>query len=139
MAKVVLAFSGGLDTSVMVKWLQEKYGYDVVTLTLDLGQGKDLKKVEEKAWSLGVVNHYSIDAREEFINDYVVPAIKANALYMDAYPISSSLSRPLIASKLVEVAELEGAEAVAHGCSGKGNDQVRFDITIKAMNPKLKI
>lgn len=139
MAKVVLAFSGGLDTSVMVKWLQERYGYDVVTLTLDLGQGKDLKKVEEKAWSLGVVNHYSIDAREEFINDYVVPAIKANALYMDAYPISSSLSRPLIASKLVEVAELEGAEAVAHGCSGKGNDQVRFDITIKALNPKLKI
>ena len=139
MAKVVLAFSGGLDTSVMVKWLQEKYGYDVVTLTLDLGQGKDLKKVEEKAWSLGVVNHYSIDAREEFINDYVVPAIKANALYMDAYPISSSLSRPLIASKLVEVAELEGAEAVAHGCSGKGNDQVRFDITIKALNPKLRI
>jgi len=95
--------------------------------------------VEEKAWSLGVVNHYSIDAREEFINDYVVPAIKANALYMDAYPISSSLSRPLIASKLVEVAELEGAEAVAHGCSGKGNDQVRFDITIKALNPKLRI
>jgi len=139
MAKVVLAFSGGLDTSVMVKWLQEKYEYDVVTLTLDLGQGKDLKKVEEKAWSLGVVNHYSIDAREEFINDYVVPAIKANALYMDAYPISSSLSRPLIASKLVEVAELEGAEAVAHGCTGKGNDQVRFDITIKALNPKLKI
>jgi len=139
MAKVVLAFSGGLDTSVMVKWLQEKYGYDVVTLTLDLGQGKDLKRVEEKAWSLGVVNHYSIDAREEFINDYVVPAIKANALYMDAYPISSSLSRPLIASKLVEVAELEGAEAVAHGCSGKGNDQVRFDITIKALNPKLRI
>jgi len=139
MAKVVLAFSGGLDTSVMVKWLQEEYGYDVVTLTLDLGQGKDLKKVEEKAWSLGVVNHYSIDAREEFINNYVVPAIKANALYMDAYPISSSLSRPLIASKLVEVAELEGAEAVAHGCSGKGNDQVRFDITIKALNPKLKI
>ena len=139
MAKVVLAFSGGLDTSVMVKWLQEKYGYEVVTLTLDLGQGKDLKKVEEKAWSLGVVNHYSIDAREEFINNYVVPAIKANALYMDAYPISSSLSRPLIASKLVEVAELEGAEAVAHGCSGKGNDQVRFDITIKALNPKLKI
>lgn len=139
MAKVVLAFSGGLDTSVMVKWLQEQYGFDVVTLTLDVGQGKDLKKVEEKAWTLGVLNHYSIDAKEEFINDYVIPAIKANALYMDAYPVSSSLSRPLIASKLVEVAELERAEAVAHGCSGKGNDQVRFDITIKALNPKLKI
>jgi len=139
LAKVVLAFSGGLDTSVMVKWLQEQYGFDVVTLTLDVGQGKDLKKVEEKAWTLGVLNHYSIDAKEEFINDYVIPAIKANALYMDAYPVSSSLSRPLIASKLVEVAELERAEAVAHGCSGKGNDQVRFDITIKALNPKLKI
>lgn len=139
MAKVILAFSGGLDTSVMVKWLQEQYEYEVVTLTLDVGQGKDLKEVEEKAWSLGVVNHYSIDVREEFIDDYVVLAIKANALYMDAYPVSSSLSRPLIASKLVEVAELEGAEAVAHGCSGKGNDQVRFDITIKALNPKLKI
>lgn len=137
--KVVLAYSGGLDTSVSVKWIQEKYDSDVITVTVDVGQGKDMKAIEEKAWSLGVLNHYSIDAREEFVENYVVPAIKANALYMDAYPVSSSLSRPLIASKLVEVAEKEGAQAVAHGCTGKGNDQVRFDITIKALNPNLEI
>ena len=137
--KVVLAYSGGLDTSVILKWLQEQYGCQVISVTLDVGQGKDLKAVEEKAWKLGVLNHYSIDAKEEFINGYVVPAIKANALYMDTYPVSSSISRPLIASKLVEVAEKEGAQAVAHGCTGKGNDQVRFDITIKSLNPDLEI
>ena len=137
--KVVLAYSGGLDTSVILKWLQEQYGCQVISVTLDVGQGKDLKAVEEKAWKLGVLNHYSIDAKEEFINGYVVPAIKANALYMDTYPVSSSISRPLIASKLVEVAEKEGAQAVAHGCTGKGNDQVRFDVTIKSLNPDLEI
>ncbi|MEM4726648.1 MAG: argininosuccinate synthase [Candidatus Bathyarchaeia archaeon] len=137
--KVVLAYSGGLDTSVSVKWIQERYDSDVITVTVDVGQGKDMKAIEEKAWSLGVLNHYSIDAKEEFVEEYVVPAIKANALYMDAYPVSSSLSRPLIASKLVEVAEKEGAQAVAHGCTGKGNDQVRFDVTIKALNPSLEI
>ena len=137
--KVVLAYSGGLDTSVMLKWIQEKYHSDVISVTLDLGQGKDLKAIEEKAWKLGVINHYAIDAKEEFVNDYVVPAIKANALYMDAYPVSSSISRPLIASKLVEVSEKEGAQAVAHGCTGKGNDQVRFDITIKSLNPDLEV
>ena len=137
--KVVLAYSGGLDTSVMLKWIQEEYESDVISVTLDVGQGKDMYKIEEKAWKLGVLNHYSIDAKEEFVSDYVVPAIKANALYMDTYPVSSSISRPLIASKLVEVAEKEGAQAVAHGCTGKGNDQVRFDITIKALNPALKI
>ena len=105
--KVVLAYSGGLDTSVMLKWIQEQYQSDVISVTLDLGQGKDLKAIEEKAWKLGVINHYAIDAKEEFVNDYVVPAIKANALYMDAYPVSSSISRPLIASKLVEVSEKE--------------------------------
>jgi len=137
--KVVLAYSGGLDTSVILKWLQERYSFEVISVTLDVGQGKDIKTVEEKAWKLGVINHYSIDAKEEFINNYVVPAIKANALYMDAYPVSSSLSRPLIASKLVEIAEKEGAQAVAHGCTGKGNDQVRFDVTIKSLNPDLEI
>jgi len=137
--KIVLAYSGGLDTSVILKWLQERYNFEVISVTLDVGQGKDIKIVEEKAWKLGVINHYSIDAKEEFINNYVVPAIKANALYMDAYPVSSSLSRPLIASKLVEVAEKEGAQAVAHGCTGKGNDQVRFDVTIKSLNPDLEI
>lgn len=137
--KVVLAYSGGLDTSVMMKWIQQEYESDVISVTLDVGQGKDMEAIEEKAWKLGALNHYSIDAKEEFAKSYVYPAIKANALYMDTYPVSSSISRPLIASKLVEVAEAEGAEAVAHGCTGKGNDQVRFDITIKSLNPNLEI
>lgn len=137
--KVVLAYSGGLDTSVMLKWIQEQYDSDVISVILDVGQGKILKSVEEKAWSLGVLNHYSIDAKEEFAREYVFQAIKANALYMGTYPVSSSLSRPLIAKKLVEVAEAEGAEAVAHGCTGKGNDQVRFDVSIKSLNPDLQI
>ena len=137
--KVVLAYSGGLDTSMMVKWLQMEYGMDVVTVNLDVGQGKERKGIEEKAWKLGVVNHYTFDAKEEFAVNYIFPAIKANALYMETYPVSSSLSRPLIASKVVEVAEMEDAHAVAHGCTGKGNDQVRFDLTFKALNPKMKI
>ena len=137
--KIVLAYSGGLDTSVMLKWLQEQYKSDVVSVTLDVGQGDDLKKIEEKAWKLGVLNHYTFDAKQEFAVEYVWPAIKANALYMDTYPISSSLSRPLIAKKMVEVAEMEDAYAVAHGCTGKGNDQVRFDVTVRALSPKLKI
>ena len=137
--KIVLAYSGGLDTSVMIKWLQEQYKSEVVSLTLDVGQGGDLKKIEEKAWDLGVVNAYTMDVKKEFASEYVVPAIKANALYMDTYPISSSLSRPLIAKKMVEVAEMEDAYAVAHGCTGKGNDQVRLDVTVKALNPNLKI
>jgi len=137
--KIVLAYSGGLDTSVMIKWLQEQYKSDVVSLTIDVGQGDDLKKIEEKAWSLGVVNAYTMECKKEFATEYVCPAIKANALYMDSYPISSSLSRPLIAKKMVEVAEMEDAYAVAHGCTGKGNDQIRFDVTIKALSPKTKI
>jgi len=137
--KIVLAYSGGLDTSVMLKWLQEQYKSDVVSVTLDVGQGDDLKKIEEKAWKLGVLNHYTFDAKQEFAAEYVWLAIKANALYMDTYPISSSLSRPLIAKKMVEVAEMEDAYAVAHGCTGKGNDQVRFDVTVRALSPKLKI
>ena len=137
--KVVLAYSGGLDTSVMIKWIQEQYDADVVSVILDVGQGKKLKEVEEKAWKLGVVNHYSIDAKKEFVDEYCFKALKANALYMDTYPVSSSISRPLISKHLVKVAEKEEAWAAAHGCTGKGNDQVRFDITIKAHNPDLKI
>ncbi|MEM2280540.1 MAG: argininosuccinate synthase [Candidatus Bathyarchaeia archaeon] len=137
--KVVLAYSGGLDTSVMIKWIQEKYGADVITLTVDVGQGLDHQKIEEKALALGALKHYTIDAREEFVLNYVFPAIKANALYEERYPLSSALSRPLIAAKMVEVANKEGATTVAHGCSGKGNDQVRFDITIKALAPHLKV
>ena len=137
--KLVLAYSGGLDTSMMLKWIQEEYKMDVISCILDVGQQKDLKTVEEKAWSLGVLNHYTFDAKEEFAKEYVFPAIKANALYMGTYPVSSSISRPLIAKKIVEVAEMEDAQAVAHGCTGKGNDQVRFDLTFKALNPDLKV
>jgi len=137
--KVVLAYSGGLDTSMMLKWIQEEYDSDVISVTLDVGQGKDFEAIEEKAWNLGVLNHYTFESKDEFIRDYIYPAIKANAKYMDTYPVSSSLSRPLIAKKLVKVAEIEGADAVAHGCTGKGNDQVRFDVTIKALNPEIDI
>jgi len=135
----LLAYSGGLDTSVLIKWLQEKYDVDVITVTLDVGQQDDLREIEEKAKSLGAKKHFSIDAKEEFATNYVFPAIKANALYEGKYPVSTALGRPLIASKIVEIAEKEGATAVAHGCTGKGNDQVRFDVTIKAMAPNLKV
>jgi argininosuccinate synthase len=139
MAKLVLAYSGGLDTSVAIKWLQEKYGYEIITLTLNVGQNEDMKFIEEKAYKIGSIKHYSIDAVEEFVENYVNNAIKANALYQGKYPLSSALSRPLIAKYLVKIAEIENAEAVAHGCTGKGNDQVRFEATIKALNPNLKI
>jgi argininosuccinate synthase len=137
--KVVLAYSGGLDTSVMIRWIQEKYGADVITLTVDVGQGLNPEKIEEKALALGASKHYTIEAKEEFVVNHIFPAIKANALYEDRYPLSSALSRPLIAMKMVEVAKKEGATILAHGCSGKGNDQVRFDITIKALAPNLKV
>ncbi|MEM3462553.1 MAG: argininosuccinate synthase [Candidatus Bathyarchaeia archaeon] len=136
---LVLAYSGGLDTSVAIKWIQEKYGFDVVTLTLDLGQGSDFKLIEEKALRLGALRHYSIDAKEEFANEYIARAIKANALYEGKYPLSTALSRPLISKKLVEVAWKEGAIGVAHGSTGKGNDQVRFEVTVRALDPSLKI
>jgi argininosuccinate synthase len=137
--KVVLAYSGGLDTSVSIKWIKEKYGLDVVTCTVDVGQQEDLSGIGERAIQIGAINHYELDAKEEFANDYVFKSIKANSLYEGSYPLSTALARPLLAEKLVEVAEKEGAVAVAHGCTGKGNDQVRFDITVKAMNPSLKI
>ncbi|MEM2099331.1 MAG: argininosuccinate synthase [Candidatus Bathyarchaeia archaeon] len=137
--KIVLAYSGGLDTSVLIKWLQEKYNADVITVTVDVGQQENLKEIEAKANNLGVLKHYSIDAKEEFAKNYVFPAIKANALYEGKYPISTSLSRPLIAAKMVEVAEKEGATGLAHGCTGRGNDQVRFDISLGSLAPDLKI
>ncbi len=135
----MLAYSGGLDTSVMIKWLQEKYDAEVITATVNVGQPEDLREVEEKANKLCVLKHFSIDAKEEFAIDYIFPAIKANALYEGKYPISTTLSRPLIVAKMAEIAEKEGATALAHGCTGKGNDQVRFDISIGALAPDLKI
>ncbi|MEM1851911.1 MAG: argininosuccinate synthase [Acidilobaceae archaeon] len=137
--RTVLAFSGGLDTSVILKLLQEKLGAEVITVTVDVGQQDDFQAIEEKALRLGAVKHYNIDAKREFVEDYVFKAIKANALYDGAYPLSTALARPLIAKKVVEIAKKEGAEAVAHGCTGKGNDQIRFDIAIKTLAPELKI
>jgi argininosuccinate synthase len=135
----VLAYSGGLDTSVMIKWLQEKYNAEVITVTVNVGQPENLAEAEEKANNLGVLKHYSIDAKDEFAKDYVFLAVKANALYEGKYPISTTLSRPLIVKKMVEIAEKHGATALAHGCTGKGNDQVRFDISIGALAPDLRI
>lgn len=137
--KIVLAYSGGLDTSVSVKWIQEKYGYDVIALGLDVGEGKDLEAIKNKALNVGAVKAYMIDAKELLAKEYILPALKANCLYEGKYPLSSALSRPLISKLLVEVAEKEGATAVAHGCTGKGNDQVRFEVSIQALNPSLKV
>jgi len=130
--KAVLAFSGGLDTSVVVKYLQEKHNLDVVTVTVDVGQGDDQKKIASKAKKLGVVKHYNLDARSEFVNDFIFPAIKANALYQKKYCLATALARPLIAQKVVDIAKKENAKALAHGCTGKGNDQVRFDVTMRS-------
>ena len=137
--KIVLAYSGGLDTSVMLKWLQQKYNAEIITVTLDVGQRENLRAIEKKAKDLGALRHYSIDAKDEFAGKYVFPAIKANALYEGKYPVSTALSRPLIAEKLVEVAKKEDADAVAHGCSGKGNDQVRIEVAVKALAPDIEV
>lgn len=137
--KVVLAYSGGLDTSVAIKWLQNKYGYDVIAVALDVGEGNDLDFVKEKALQVGAIQSYVVDAKELFAMNYVLPALKANALYEGKYPLVSALSRPLISKVLVDIANEEGAVAIAHGCTGKGNDQIRFDVSVKALNPELKI
>jgi argininosuccinate synthase len=140
LSKIVLAYSGGLDTSIAVKWLMEEYSAEIVTWTGDVGQRSvDLEGAREKALRLGAVEAICEDVRDEFYEGYVSPAIRANALYMGTYPISTALTRPLIAKHLVDVAERTGADAVAHGCTGKGNDQVRMDITVKALNPDLEI
>ena len=137
--KVVLAYSGGLDTSVCVRYLQTLHKLDVITVTVDCGQEDDFKEIEKKAKAIGAIKHFYIDAREEFARDYVAPSIKANGLYQGKYPLATALARPLIAAKAVEVANKEGATAIAHGCTGKGNDQIRFDVTMRALNPNLKI
>ena len=139
MKKVVLAYSGGLDTSVAVAWLKEQFGVEVVTLTVDLGGGSLRQGVEERAMSAGASRAYVVDARERFVTDFVWPHLQANALYQGVYPLATALARPLIAQLLVEVAAKEGADAVAHGCTGKGNDQVRFDVATHALNPGLEV
>ncbi len=137
--KIILAYSGGLDTSISIKWLEEKYGYEVIALGLDVGEGKDLETIKDKALKVGASKAYMIEAKELLAENYLLPALKANALYEGKYPLSSALSRPLISKLLVEAAEREGATAVAHGCTGKGNDQVRFEVSIQALNPDLKV
>jgi len=130
--KAILAFSGGLDTSVVVKYLQEKHDMDVITVTVDVGQGDNPKTIATKAKKLGVKKHYNIDAKKEFVTKYIFPSIKTNALYQKKYCLATALARPLIANKVLEIARKEKVTALAHGCSGKGNDQVRFDITMRA-------
>ena len=137
--KVVLAYSGGLDTSVCIKYLQTIHNHDVITVTVDCGQKDDFKEIEKKAKAIGAIKHIYIDAKEEFALTYVIPCIKANGLYQGKYPLATALARPLIATKTTEVANKEGATAIAHGCTGKGNDQIRFDVTIRSINPELKI
>src|SRR4051795_13725151 len=138
--RVCLLYSGGLDTSVMLKWIQDEYEAEVVTLTVNLGQpGEDYDVVEGKAKQLGAVETRLIDAREEFARDYVAPAIKANAIYGLAYPLFTALGRPLIAKLAVDVARETGCDTVAHGCTGKGNDQVRIEATVATLAPELKI
>jgi argininosuccinate synthase len=137
--KIALAYSGGLDTSVAIKWLADKYDAKIVTVTVDVGQDEDFKAIGDKALNVGAENHYTIDAKEEFAKNYIFPSIKANGLYEGKYPISTSLGRPLIAHKLVEIAHKEGCDAIAHGCTGKGNDQLRIEISSKALDPTLKM
>ena len=139
MKKVVLAYSGGLDTSVILVWLKERYGCEVVTFTADLGQEEELEGLEEKALSTGASKVYIEDLREEFLLEYAFPTMMAGAIYERQYLLGTSFARPLTAKRQVEIAELEGADAVSHGCTGKGNDQVRFELTYKALNPRLKV
>jgi argininosuccinate synthase len=137
--KVILAYSGGLDTSVCIRYLQVLHDLEVVTVTIDCGQNDDFREIEKKAVSIGSIKHINIDAKEEFATNFIIPSIRANGLYQNKYPLGTALARPLIASKVVEVAHQEDAPNVAHGCTGKGNDQVRFDLSIRARDPKLKI
>src|SRR5216110_2669120 len=137
--KVVLAYSGGLDTSVILRWLQETYRCEVVTFTADLGQGEELEPARKKAELLGVKEIFIDDLREEFVGDFVFPMFRANALYEGAYLLGTSLARPLIAKRQIEIARQVGADAVAHGATGKGNDQVRFELSYYALEPDIKV
>ncbi|HZK54766.1 MAG TPA: argininosuccinate synthase [Desulfosporosinus sp.] len=139
MKKVVLAYSGGLDTSIIIPWLKETYGYEVIAMAADLGQGEELAPLQEKAIKSGASKLYIEDLREEFLTEFIFPTLKAGAVYEGNYLLGTSFARPLIARRLVEIAEKEGAVAIAHGATGKGNDQVRFELGVKALNPDLEI
>ncbi len=137
--KIVLAYSGGLDTSVAIKWLKEKYQAEIIAFCADLGQGEDLEAIREKAFKTGASKVYIEDLKEEFVKEYIFPMLRANAVYEGSYLLGTSIARPLIAKKQIEIAEKEGAEAVAHGATGKGNDQVRFELTYYALKPDIKV
>ena len=138
--KIVLAYSGGLDTSVIIPWLKENYdNAEIIAVCVDVGQGNETDGMEEKALKMGASKIYIEDVREEFITDYVYPMVKAHAVYEDKYLLGTSIARPLIAKRLVEIALKEGAEAICHGCTGKGNDQIRFELSMKALAPQIKI
>ena len=137
--KVVLAYSGGLDTSVAIKWLKEKYNLDVIALTVDVGNEGDFSTVRDKALKVGAIKALVKDARELFVNHFIFPALQAGAIYEGQYPLATALSRPLIAKLLVDTAVEEGASSVAHGCTGKGNDQVRLEVGVAALAPDLEI
>lgn len=137
--KIILAYSGGLDTSVAIRWIKERYGHDVITLTADLGNVKDLDEIRDRAIDVGAIGAKVVDVRSEFVEQYVFPALRANAMYQGVYPLATALGRPLIAKLMVEAARQEGAIAVAHGCTGKGNDQVRLDISVGALAPDLEV
>jgi argininosuccinate synthase len=137
--KVILAYSGGLDTSVAIKWLHDKYNVDIITVTIDVGNEKDFTAIRQKALKVGAVKALVIDGKDLFVKYFIFPALQANALYEDQYPLATALSRPLMAKLLVDTAVAEGAVAIAHGCTGKGNDQVRFEVGINALAPHIKI
>jgi argininosuccinate synthase len=137
--KIVLAYSGGLDTSVAIRWLKEDRGYDVIALTVDVGMDRTREELESRAMATGAIGYIWSDVQDEFVRDFVFPALKANARYQNMYPLATALSRPLIAREMVAVARAQGATAVAHGCTGKGNDQVRLDVSVQALAPDLMI
>ncbi|MCJ7521644.1 MAG: argininosuccinate synthase [Dehalococcoidia bacterium] len=137
--KVILAYSGGLDTSAAIKWIAEKYDMDVIALSIDLGMERDYESIRQKALKVGAIKAAVVDAKDVFINEYVFPALQADAIYEGQYTLATALARPLIAKLMVETALQEGATAVAHGCTGKGNDQVRFDVSTAALAPQLKV
>src|SRR2546426_9460588 len=139
MPTVVLAYSGGLDTSVAIRWLKEQYNLDVITLTINVGNERDMAAIAARAEQIGAIKALVVDGRTDFVRYFVWPALQAGAIYEGQYPLATALARPLIARLLVEVARAEGAVAVAHGCTGKGNDQVRFDVSIQTLAPDLKI
>ena len=139
MNRILLAYSGGLETTVAIPWLREQFDAEVITMTVDLGQGLELADIHERALAAGAVRAHVVDARDEFVREYILPALQAGAVYEDRYPLATALGRPLMARRLVEIARMEGASAIAHGCTGVHNDQVRLEASIRALDPSLSV